>query len=78
MCYSEVVMTTSRPTNESELQQYRVLERANLLQYYDTFISQGKHSIILTLLTITEPVHSKSVQITVILLNAKITNQFGA
>jgi len=71
-------MTTSRPTNESELQQYRVLERANLLQYYDTFISQGKHSIILTLLTITEPVHSKSVQITVILLNAKITNQFGA
>ncbi|KAK2180531.1 hypothetical protein NP493_439g02020 [Ridgeia piscesae] len=34
-------MTTSRPTNESELQQYRVLERANLLQYYDTFISQG-------------------------------------
>lgn len=35
-----VVMTT-QPTNESELQLYRVLQRANLLNYYDTFISQG-------------------------------------
>jgi len=32
---------TSQPTNESELQLYRVLQRANLLNYYDTFISQG-------------------------------------
>jgi len=37
---SSVVMT-SQPTNESELQLYRVLQRANLLNYYDTFISQG-------------------------------------
>ncbi|GIY26849.1 NGFI-A-binding protein homolog [Caerostris darwini] len=32
---------TSQPTNESELQLYRVLQRANLLAYYDTFICQG-------------------------------------
>lgn len=33
---------TFQPTNESELQLYRVLQRSNLLSYYDTFISQGK------------------------------------
>ena len=33
---------TSQPTNESELQLYRVLQHANLLSYYDTFISQGQ------------------------------------
>lgn len=33
---------TSQPSNESELQLYRVLQRANLLNYYDTFISQGR------------------------------------
>lgn len=33
---------TSQPTNESELQLYRVLQRANLLSYYDTFICQGE------------------------------------
>lgn len=32
---------TSQPSNESELQLYRVLQRANLLSYYDTFICQG-------------------------------------
>jgi len=32
---------TSHPSNESELQIYRVLQRANLLSYYDTFIAQG-------------------------------------
>ncbi|XP_063585723.1 NGFI-A-binding protein 1-like [Penaeus indicus] len=36
-----VVAVTSQPSNESELQLYRVLQRANLLNYYDTFISQG-------------------------------------
>ena len=36
---------TSQPTNESELQLYRVLQRANLLSYYDTFICQGKHFV---------------------------------
>ncbi|CAM1314400.1 Uncharacterised protein g6536 [Pycnogonum litorale] len=35
------VAMTSQPTNESELQLYRVLQRANLLSYYDTFIGQG-------------------------------------
>ena len=33
---------TSLPTNESELQLYRVLQRANLLKYYDSFISHGE------------------------------------
>ena len=32
---------TSQPSNESELQLYRVLQRANLLAYYDVFIAQG-------------------------------------
>ncbi|KAI2800929.1 hypothetical protein BLOT_013454 [Blomia tropicalis] len=32
---------TTQPSNESELQLYRVLQRANLLAYYDTFICQG-------------------------------------
>jgi len=32
---------TNLPTNESELQLYRVLQRANLLKYYDSFISHG-------------------------------------
>ncbi|XP_067143113.1 NGFI-A-binding protein 1-like isoform X1 [Centruroides vittatus] len=35
------IAMTSQPTNESELQLYRVLQRANLLSYYDTFICQG-------------------------------------
>lgn len=34
-------MTTSQPSNASERQLYNVLKRANLLQYYDTFIAQG-------------------------------------
>ncbi|XP_043189778.1 NGFI-A-binding protein homolog [Amphibalanus amphitrite] len=38
--YGQVTMT-SQPTNESELQLYRVLQHANLLSYYDIFISQG-------------------------------------
>ena len=36
-----VAMATSQPTNTSEWQLYRVLQRANLLQYYETFIAQG-------------------------------------
>ena len=35
-------MATLQPHNTSEWQLYRVLQRANLLQYYDTFIAQGK------------------------------------
>lgn len=34
-------MTTAQPSNASEQQLYNVLKRANLLQYYDTFIAQG-------------------------------------
>ncbi|CAG2108314.1 unnamed protein product, partial [Medioppia subpectinata] len=34
------IAMTSQPANESELQLYRVLQRANLLLYYDTFICQ--------------------------------------
>ena len=43
---------TNLPTNESELQLYRVLQRANLLKYYDSFISHGK--IILYYITVTK------------------------
>ena len=39
------VVMTSQPTNDSELQLYRVLQRANLLNYYDTFISQGERHL---------------------------------
>lgn len=35
------VAVTNQPSNESELQLYRVLQRANLLSYYDVFIAQG-------------------------------------
>ncbi|XP_052806773.1 NGFI-A-binding protein 1-like isoform X2 [Mya arenaria] len=34
-------MTTATPSTESEWQLHRVLLRANLLQYYDTFVAQG-------------------------------------
>ena len=36
-----MAMITNTPTNQSELQLYRVLEKANLLSYYDSFIQQG-------------------------------------
>lgn len=34
-------MTTAQPSNASEWQLYRVLQKANLLQYYETFVAQG-------------------------------------
>ncbi|ELU18269.1 hypothetical protein CAPTEDRAFT_166697 [Capitella teleta] len=34
-------MSRSQPSSDSEIQLYQILQRANLLQYYDTFISQG-------------------------------------
>ncbi|ESO86781.1 hypothetical protein LOTGIDRAFT_128532 [Lottia gigantea] len=34
-------MTTAQPSNTSEWQLYKVLQRANLLQYYQVFIAQG-------------------------------------
>ena len=64
LCCSVVAMTTSRPSTESELQQYRVLERANLLQYYDTFISQGTIlSLQIIYLTILMPDSGKQWQV---------------
>lgn len=36
------VVVTSSPTNEAELQLYRVLQRASLLMYYDTLLEMGK------------------------------------
>jgi len=35
-------MNGIEPRSTGELQLYKVLHRANLLGYYDTFISQGK------------------------------------
>ncbi|XP_064541625.1 NGFI-A-binding protein homolog [Drosophila montana] len=35
------VITTSRPSNEAEVQLYRVLQRASLLAYYDTLLEMG-------------------------------------
>lgn len=36
-----IVIVTSNPTNEAELQLYRVLQRASLLSYYDTLLEMG-------------------------------------
>ncbi|KRX19900.1 NGFI-A-binding -like protein [Trichinella nelsoni] len=41
MSNSSTPVTTHLPNSPSEWQLYLVLQRANLLQYYDTFISQG-------------------------------------
>lgn len=35
------VVNTSNPSNEAELQLYRVLQRASLLAYYDTLLEMG-------------------------------------
>lgn len=43
------VVNTSNPSNEAELQLYRVLQRASLLAYYDTLLEMGKF------LTLTSP-----------------------
>lgn len=37
-----LVVSTSTPQNEAELQLYRVLQRASLLAYYDTLLEMGK------------------------------------
>lgn len=36
------VVSTSTPSNEAELQLYRVLQKASLLVYYDTLLEMGK------------------------------------
>jgi NAB conserved region 1 (NCD1) len=36
------VVVTSTPSNEAELQLYRVLQRASLLAYYDTLLEMGE------------------------------------
>lgn len=35
------MVTTTTPSNEAELQLYRVLQRASLLEYYETFLEMG-------------------------------------
>lgn len=39
--YPSTVVSTSSPSNEAELQLYRVLQRASLLAYYDTLLEMG-------------------------------------
>lgn len=39
------VIMTSSPSNEAELQLYRVMQRASLLAYYDTLLEMGKTEI---------------------------------
>jgi len=38
-----IVVMTSSPSNEAELQLYRVMQRASLLAYYDTLLEMGKN-----------------------------------
>lgn len=40
--YFVTVIMTSNPSNEAELQLYRVMQRASLLAYYDTLLEMGK------------------------------------
>lgn len=42
------VIMTSSPSNEAELQLYRVMQRASLLAYYDTLLEMGKTEIVIT------------------------------
>lgn len=39
--YFILVIVTSTPSNEAELQLYRVLQKASLLNYYDTLLEMG-------------------------------------
>jgi NGFI-A-binding protein len=41
-CFFLTVVITSTPSNEAELQLYRVLQRASLLAYYDTLLEMGE------------------------------------
>lgn len=41
--YYVIVIMTSSPSNEAELQLYRVMQRASLLAYYDTLLEMGKN-----------------------------------
>lgn len=43
------VIATSSPSNEAELQLYRVMQRASLLAYYDTLLEMGKTEIVTTI-----------------------------
>lgn len=42
-----LVVSTSTPQNEAELQLYRVLQRASLLAYYDTLLEMGTNRSII-------------------------------
>lgn len=51
------MVVTSSPSNEAELQLYRVLQRASLLAYYDTLLEMGlcdEHSINWNIINIIE------------------------
>ncbi|GBP11560.1 NGFI-A-binding protein homolog [Eumeta japonica] len=39
------VVVTHAPANEAELQLYRVMQRASLLNYYDTLLEMGNHTV---------------------------------
>lgn len=39
------MVVTSTPSNEAELQIYRVLQRASLLAYYDTLLEMGGEDV---------------------------------
>uniref|UniRef100_A0A336MJS0 CSON002733 protein n=1 Tax=Culicoides sonorensis TaxID=179676 RepID=A0A336MJS0_CULSO len=41
MMYKKHMVVTSTPSNEAELQLYRVLQKASLLAYYDTLLEMG-------------------------------------
>jgi hypothetical protein len=42
LLFDLTVVHTSNPSNEAELQLYRVLQRASLLAYYDTLLEMGE------------------------------------
>lgn len=46
--YFFLVVLTSSPNNEAELQLYRVMQRASLLAYYDTLLEMGKKNCYLS------------------------------
>lgn len=50
------MVTTSTPSNEAELQLYRVLQRASLLMYYDTLLEMGKEWLLEIFLWISKPI----------------------
>lgn len=46
------VVSTTLPSNEAELQLYRVLQRASLLAYYDTLLEMGMTANVITVINV--------------------------